>query len=80
MQGELVDWMMYLLPAGFSEARNCRVTQFVNADWGVDPADIKDIMNNPVAHKVFKGKRILCVGPEVLPAGKGKKVRRWPLC
>ncbi|KAJ6596981.1 hypothetical protein DFH09DRAFT_1133295 [Mycena vulgaris] len=70
---DFTDWMMYLLPSGFSESRNCRVTQFVNADWGEDADDIKDIMNNPVAFKVFKGKKILCIGAEVLTVTKGRK-------
>ncbi|KAJ7709817.1 hypothetical protein B0H17DRAFT_1029359 [Mycena rosella] len=71
--GDLTDWMMNLLPAGFSESHNCRVTQFVNADWGDDPDDIKKIMGNPVTHKVFSGKTILYIGPEVLTATKGRK-------
>ncbi|KAJ7449899.1 hypothetical protein FB451DRAFT_1343040 [Mycena latifolia] len=71
--GELTDWMMYLLPSGFSETRNCRVSQWLNADFGEDVDDIKDIMNNPVAHKVFRDKKILCVGAEVITFSKGKK-------
>jgi len=61
-----LDWMMHLLPTGFSDFLNCRVSQFVNVDWGDGADDLKDLMNNSVAHKVFKGKKIMCVSPEVL--------------
>ncbi|KAJ6623561.1 hypothetical protein B0H10DRAFT_802417 [Mycena sp. CBHHK59/15] len=67
------EWMAYLLPSGFSDCLGVRVTQRVNADWGSSAVDVSDIINNPAAFKVFKGKTILCIGADVVLAPKGKK-------
>ncbi|KAJ7097825.1 hypothetical protein B0H15DRAFT_901638 [Mycena belliarum] len=66
------DWRMFLLPSGASKSRNCKMTQFVNADWGGQTDHLKNIMNNPAAHKVFRDKNILCIDSEVLEYAKGK--------
>ncbi|KAJ7271871.1 hypothetical protein B0H12DRAFT_1008347 [Mycena haematopus] len=62
----LADWTMYLLPSGFSDFYASRVSQFIIADWGDGRDDLKNIMNNRVAFKAFKGKKILCVSRGVL--------------
>ncbi|KAJ7774929.1 hypothetical protein B0H16DRAFT_80035 [Mycena metata] len=78
---ELSDWTMYLLPSGFSDVHQCRVSQFVNMDWGEGSEDMKEILNNPVAHKAFKDNKILCVSRDVLNAsGKNAAIPPILLC
>ncbi|KAJ7046880.1 hypothetical protein C8F04DRAFT_1062013 [Mycena alexandri] len=78
---DLSDWTMYLLPSGFSDVYQSRVSQFVNMDWGEGSEDMKEIINNPVAHKAFKGNKILCVSRDVLNAsGKNSTIPPILLC
>ncbi|KAJ6502465.1 hypothetical protein C8R45DRAFT_976703 [Mycena sanguinolenta] len=65
--GSMSDWTMYLLPAGFSDTCKSQVSQFIKFEWGNDGRDdLEKLMTNPVAHKAFRGKSILCVCPRVL--------------
>ncbi|KAI0721096.1 hypothetical protein C8T65DRAFT_632199 [Cerioporus squamosus] len=71
---EDVDWHRYLLPAGFSEQLNARVSQMVDLDWGNSIHHLTDVTANLVAPKVFADKTILCISPDFVPRKqKGKK-------
>ena len=71
-----MDWHAYLLPAGFSEHLNARVSQMVDMDWGNSIHYLTDVTANLVAPKVFADKSILCISPDFVPSKqKGKKVR-----
>ncbi len=71
-----MDWQPYLLPAGFSEHLNTRVSQLVDLDWGNSIEHLKGITENLVAAKVFADMAILCVHTLFVPArGRSKKVR-----
>jgi hypothetical protein len=72
------DWQPYLLPAGFCEPLNARVSQMVDLDWGNCTENLSDIMSNQVASKLFTKKSILCLGAEFVPLPKGKKVCNIP--
>ncbi|KAJ7285746.1 hypothetical protein C8J57DRAFT_1216094 [Mycena rebaudengoi] len=63
--GEEKEWMLYLLPSGYSDHLGFRLTQRVNADWGNSPVDA-DMLNNPLACNLFQGLNILCVGPDLV--------------
>jgi len=63
-----------LLPQGFSEPLNARVSQFVDLDWCNSFDHLSDIMSNHVASKVFADKSVLCLGPDFVPLSKSKKV------
>jgi hypothetical protein len=69
-----LPWLRYLLPQGFSDALNCRITQQVDLGWGDTVDHLKTIVDNKVASKLFDKKSILCVGPDMVPHSKGKKV------
>ncbi|CDO68291.1 hypothetical protein BN946_scf184799.g18 [Trametes cinnabarina] len=62
-----VDWQPYLLPAGFSVHLDTRVSQLIDLDWGNSVHHLTEITDNPVPHKVFTGKSILCVSPLFVP-------------
>ncbi|RDX56778.1 hypothetical protein OH76DRAFT_1369818 [Lentinus brumalis] len=71
---EELDWHRYLLPAGFSEQLNARVSQMVDLDWGISIHHLTDVAANLVAPKVFADKTILCISPDFVPTKqKGKK-------
>lgn len=46
----------------------------VDCEWGSSTEHLKDIMDNPVASKLFTALSVLCVGPDFVPAGKTKRV------
>lgn len=73
-QGVEVDWQPYLLPAGFSEHLNTRVSQLVDLDWGNSIEHLRGINENLVAAKVFSDMAILCVNKLFVTCrGKNKK-------
>ena len=74
MKGEEKDWLGYLLPQGYSTILNARPSQQIDVDWGNSIHQLKHIMSNAVASKLFAEKNILCVGPEMVPQPKGKRV------
>ncbi|KAJ7219364.1 hypothetical protein GGX14DRAFT_21156, partial [Mycena pura] len=57
------DWPMYLLPSGFSDLLQGRVSQFVDVDW--NDHDTNDMMRDPVAYKPLKEKKILCFSKKI---------------
>ncbi|KAL6300126.1 hypothetical protein BKA93DRAFT_741041 [Sparassis latifolia] len=61
------DWQPYLLPAGYSDSLEARVSQMVDLDWGNSIEYLEDIMRNPVASKLFEDLSILCVHSEFVP-------------
>jgi len=63
-----------LLPQGYSEALGARASQQIDFDWGNSIHQLKHIMSNAVPCKLFAEKSILCVGPEMIPQPKGKRV------
>jgi hypothetical protein len=63
-----------MVAQGFSEALGARPTQQVDLDWGNSIHHLRDIMNNTVPCKLFNNMSILCVGSELVPMPKGKKV------
>ncbi|KAH9935032.1 BRCT domain-containing protein [Fomitopsis serialis] len=71
--GKEKDWQQYLLPAGFCESLDARVSQLVDLDWGNSDEHLRDITGNQVASKLFANKRILCVAPDYVPIAKAKK-------
>lgn len=64
------SWASYLLPAGFSDSIEARISQLVDLDWGSSPLHLQDIMTNPVSIKVLLKTNILCLGPDLLPPKK----------
>ncbi|KAI0780946.1 hypothetical protein BD413DRAFT_463455, partial [Trametes elegans] len=69
-----LDWQPYLLPAGFSEHFETRVSQLVDLDWGNSIHHLSDISANSVPSKVFMGMSMLCISPLFVPSrGRGKK-------
>ena len=69
------DWQQFLLPAGYSDRLEARVSQIVDLDWGNSIHHMSQITTNKVPHKVFAGKTILCLSPQFVLRSKGKKVR-----
>jgi len=69
------DWSQFLLPAGFCDPLNARVSQMVDLDWGNSTEHLSDIMSNLVASKLFADQSILCVAPEFVPL-PAKTLRR----
>jgi hypothetical protein len=63
-----------MLPQGFSPILKARPSQQVDIDWGNSIHQLKDIMSNTVASKLFDHKTILCVGPEMVSQPKGRRV------
>ena len=74
LKGEEKDWLGYLLPQGYSSILNARPSQQIDVDWGNSVHQLRHIMSNAVASKLFAEKSILCVGPEMVPQPKGKRV------
>ena len=75
LQRKDLDWQPYLLPAGFSDHSNARVSQLVDLDWGNSKQHLTEITANLVPPKVFEGRSILCISPQFVPCRqKGKKV------
>lgn len=72
--GEDKEWQAYLLPQGYSEALHARPSQQIDMDWGNSVHQLTNIMDTPVACKLFDEKSILCVGQEMVPQPKGKKL------
>ncbi|RPD66131.1 hypothetical protein L226DRAFT_609030 [Lentinus tigrinus ALCF2SS1-7] len=70
---ENMDWHRYLLPAGFSEHLNARVSQMVDLDWGSSIHHLMDITANLVAPGVFADKTILCISPDFVPSKQKSK-------
>lgn len=79
-KSEEKDWLGYMLPQGYSEALNARPSQQVDVDWGNSIHQLKDIMCNSVASKLFAEQSILCIGPEMVPLQRGKKVSHCTDC
>lgn len=69
------DWQPFILPAGYCDTLNARVTQLLDLNWGNSIEYLTEIMSNPVAPKIFAGKSVLCVAPEWVPVAS-KAVRR----
>ena len=75
LQRKDLDWQPYLLPAGFSDHSNARVSQLVDLDWGNSKQHLTEITANLVPPKVFERRSILCISPQFVPCRqKGKKV------
>ncbi|KAH6918497.1 hypothetical protein BKA70DRAFT_1394128 [Coprinopsis sp. MPI-PUGE-AT-0042] len=60
--GELRDWRYYLLPHGQSDHLRKTISQMVDLKWGTDPAQLTDIMCNPVPFRLLEGEKILMLG------------------
>ncbi|KAF9484732.1 hypothetical protein BDN70DRAFT_872278 [Pholiota conissans] len=71
--GEEKDWTGFLLPQGYSDALKARLSQQIDIDWGNSIHHLTDIMNNPVARKLYTGKSILCVGHDMICPPKTKR-------
>ncbi|TFY72687.1 hypothetical protein EVG20_g355 [Dentipellis fragilis] len=68
------SWCRYLLPAGYSEPLDARVSQLVDMDWGNSNEHLTEILSNSVPTKVFVGKSVLLVGTEYFPLpAKGRR-------
>lgn len=67
-------WLGYALPQGYSEYLSARPSQQLDVDWGNSVHQLKHIMTNAVPCKLFLDKSILCVGQEMIPQPKGKRV------
>ncbi|KAI0302130.1 hypothetical protein BC826DRAFT_987384 [Russula brevipes] len=68
------DWHSFLLPAGYSDSLEARVTQMVDLDWGTTLDHLTSILSNNVPTKLFAGKSVLVLGPQYFPPpAKGKK-------
>ncbi|KAH7919016.1 hypothetical protein BV22DRAFT_1108220 [Leucogyrophana mollusca] len=67
------DWQPFLLPAGFSDFLNARVSQLIDLDWGNSQEHLTEIMSNLAASKLFTDKSILCVGADFVPLPKTRK-------
>jgi hypothetical protein len=72
--------MGYMLPQGFSEHLNARVSQLVDLDWGNSIHHLTDIMSNQVASKLFADQSVLCFSVDFVPLPKGKKVIQNSTC
>ncbi|KAI1795884.1 hypothetical protein LXA43DRAFT_1058127 [Ganoderma leucocontextum] len=67
------EWRRYLLPAGYSEQLEARVSQMVDIDWGTSDHHLTDVAINKVASKVFSEASILCISSDFVPSKKSKK-------
>ncbi|KAH7913741.1 hypothetical protein BJ138DRAFT_1133891 [Hygrophoropsis aurantiaca] len=67
------EWQPFLLPAGFSEPLNARISQLIDMDWGNSLEHVTEIMSNLAASKLFTDKSILCLGAEFVPTPKSRK-------
>lgn len=68
------NWTSFLLPQGYSEALGARASQQIDFDWGNSIHQLKQIMSNAVPCKLFAEKSVLCVGPEMIPQPRGKRL------
>lgn len=69
-----------MLPQGYSDRLSARISQQVDVDWGNSVHQLTDIMDNAVPAKVFSDQSILCVGADMVPQPKGKRVRCRTIC
>ncbi|KAM5535165.1 hypothetical protein V8D89_011101 [Ganoderma adspersum] len=67
------EWKAFLLPAGYSEQLEARVSQMVDIDWGTSDHHLTDVAANKVASKVFAEMTILCISADFVPSKKSKK-------
>ncbi|PFH54280.1 hypothetical protein AMATHDRAFT_53168 [Amanita thiersii Skay4041] len=74
LAGEEKEWSAYLLPQGYSDTLSARISQQVDVDWGNSVHQLTDIMDNTVPAKVLQNKSILCVGIDMVPQPKGKRL------
>lgn len=58
---------MFLLPAGFCDPLNARVSQLLDLDWGNSVEHLTEIMSNLVPSKLFANQSILCLSPDFMP-------------
>ncbi|KAF8623562.1 hypothetical protein AX15_006332 [Amanita polypyramis BW_CC] len=72
--GEEREWAAYMLPQGYSDTLSARISQQVDVDWGNSVHQLTDVMGNAVPAKVFSNKSILCIGLDMVPQPKGKKL------
>ncbi|KAF9535266.1 hypothetical protein CPB83DRAFT_779065 [Crepidotus variabilis] len=63
-------WLSHLLPQGYSPQLGARPSQQVDYDWGNSVHHLTHIMKNSIPCKLFDGKHILCVGPDMVPKPK----------
>ncbi|PBK97044.1 hypothetical protein ARMGADRAFT_724909 [Armillaria gallica] len=72
---EVLDWGSHLLEAGRHRFDGPLISQMVNLEWGTDQGvKMEDIMHNPVALKVLRGKKVICYSEEFFPP---KPTRVW---
>lgn len=69
-----------MLPQGYSDRLSARISQQVDVDWGNSVHQLTDIMDNAVPAKLFSDQSILCVGADMVPQPKGKRVRCKTVC
>ncbi|KAF8636637.1 hypothetical protein AX17_003445 [Amanita inopinata Kibby_2008] len=74
LAGEEKEWTTYMLPQGYSDTLGARISQQVDVDWGNSVHQLTDIMDNAVPAKVFHNQSILCVGSDMVPQPKGKRL------
>jgi hypothetical protein len=72
--GEEKEWTAYMLPQGYSDRLSARISQQVDVDWGNSVHQLTDIMDNAVPAKPFQNHSILCVGSDMVPQPKGKRL------
>ncbi|KAF8746093.1 hypothetical protein AX14_000154 [Amanita brunnescens Koide BX004] len=72
--GEEKEWTAYMLPQGYSDRLSARISQQVDVDWGNSVHQLTDIMDNAVPAKIFSDQSILCVGADMVPQPKGKRL------
>ncbi|KAF6765281.1 hypothetical protein DFP72DRAFT_870613 [Ephemerocybe angulata] len=65
--GEEQGWAPFLLPQGYSSGLKIRLSQQVDLDWGNSILHLKQIMDNALPIKLFKGATVLCVGKGMMP-------------
>ncbi len=64
----MLDWGSHLLEAGRYRFDGPLISQMVNLEWGTDQGvKMEDIMHNPVAMKVLRGKKVICYSEEFFP-------------
>ena len=66
------EWRAFLLPAGYSEQLEARVSQMVDIDWGTSDHHLTDVTANKVASKVFAEMAVLCISADFVPSKKSK--------
>lgn len=72
------SWQRYLLPAGFSDELNARVSQLVDLNWGESIEHLTEILTNSVALKLLSEMSFLIIGDDHLRStARGKAVRHY---